>query len=104
MSIGAAAGERDCLTNLAKARKVQLMGRSFSIGEAKTHLSKLIAMVERGERVELRRGREPVALIVPAPAQREPRREPGALRGQITLDEDFDIWPDDVAASLGTSD
>jgi len=80
------------------------MAKSFSIGEAKTHLSRLIARVERGEQVELRRGKQPVAMLVPIPGGGEKRREPGALAGKITIHDDFDTWPDDVARALGSID
>jgi len=78
--------------------------RTFSIGEAKTNLSKLVALAERGESVELRRGRQPVARLVPLPKPGAPRREPGALAGRIRLAEDFDVWPQDVARALGVED
>jgi antitoxin (DNA-binding transcriptional repressor) of toxin-antitoxin stability system len=77
------------------------MIRTFTIGEAKTNLSKLVALAEQGERVELRRGRQPVARLVPLPKSGAARRKPGALAGRIRLAEDFDALPDDVAAALG---
>ena len=80
------------------------MTRTFSIGEAKTNLSKLVALAEQGERVELRRGRRPVARLVPLPRPGAARRKPGALAGRIRLAEDFDAWPDDVARALGVED
>jgi antitoxin (DNA-binding transcriptional repressor) of toxin-antitoxin stability system len=58
----------------------------FTIGEAKTHLSKLVALAERGEEVELRRGATPVARLVPIVAAGKGRR-PGALAGKIELAE-----------------
>jgi len=73
---------------------------SFTIGDAKTQLSKLVAMAERGEPVELRRDKTPVARIVPVPAPGVLRR-PGALRGRVFMADDFDVWPDDVADALG---
>lgn len=60
-----------------------------SIGEAKTHLSRLVARVEAGEEVVLRRGPVPVAKLVPYAAPSTPRT-PGALRGRIRIGEDFD--------------
>jgi len=78
--------------------------RTFSIGEAKTNLSKLVALAEQGERVELRRGRRPVARLVPLHRPGAARRKPGALVGRIRLAEDFDAWPDDVARALGVED
>jgi antitoxin (DNA-binding transcriptional repressor) of toxin-antitoxin stability system len=73
---------------------------SFSIGEAKTQLSKLVAMVERGEAVELRRDKTPVARIVPVPPAGAVRT-PGALRGSVFMADDFDVWPEDIADALG---
>ncbi len=80
------------------------MTPSFTIGEAKTNLSKLVALAERGERVELRRGREPVAQVVALPRPGAARRKPGALAGRIAISEDFDVWPTDVARALGIDD
>jgi len=75
----------------------------FTIGEAKTQLSKLVALAERGESVELRRDKTPVARLVSI--SRAPgTRKPGALAGRIRLAEDFDDWPDDVARALGLRD
>ena len=80
------------------------MTHTFSIGEAKTNLSKLVALAERGESVELRRGRQPVARLVALPKPGAARRSPGALAGRIRLAEDFDAWPEDVARALGVED
>jgi antitoxin (DNA-binding transcriptional repressor) of toxin-antitoxin stability system len=80
------------------------MTRAYTIGEAKTNLSKLVALAERGESVELRRGRQRVARLVPLPKPGAARREPGALAGRIRLAEDFDSWPSDVARALGVED
>lgn len=79
------------------------MKHSYSIGEAKTQLSKLLALAERGEEVELRRNKKPVARIVAVPPVGAVRR-PGALKGQIKIAEDFDVWPDDIARALGMRD
>lgn len=78
--------------------------RTFSIGEAKTNLSKLVALAEQGERVELRRGKQPVAQLVALPVSGAVLRKPGALAGRIVMAEDFDAWPSDVAAALGVDD
>lgn len=80
------------------------MTRTFTIGEAKTNLSKLVALAEEGERVELRRGKQPVARLVPLPSSRSIRRKPGALAGRIAMAEDFDSWPEDIARGLGIDD
>lgn len=80
------------------------MKRSYSMGEAKTQLSKLVAEAEQGIEVELRRGKTPVARIVPTQPAGTIRREPGALKGQIVIHDDFDTLPDDVARALGIID
>jgi antitoxin (DNA-binding transcriptional repressor) of toxin-antitoxin stability system len=80
------------------------MTRTFSIGEAKTNLSKLVALAEQGERVELRRGPKPVVRLVALPGSDAVRRKPGALKGRIELADDFDVWPEDVARALGIDD
>jgi antitoxin (DNA-binding transcriptional repressor) of toxin-antitoxin stability system len=77
------------------------MTHTFTIGEAKTNLSKLVALVEAGERVELRRGKQPVAQLIPLRPPAAARRQPGALAGRVELAEDFDTWPEDVAEQLG---
>jgi antitoxin (DNA-binding transcriptional repressor) of toxin-antitoxin stability system len=78
---------------------------SYSIGEAKTQLSKLVHQAEEGEEVVVRRGQKPVARIV-AITEDEPvvRRKPGAMRGRIKMREDFDEWPPDIARALGIID
>jgi antitoxin (DNA-binding transcriptional repressor) of toxin-antitoxin stability system len=41
-----------------------------------------------------------IAEIHPPSAKNQMRREPGALRGQIRISDDFDTWPADVLASM----
>lgn len=74
---------------------------SFSIGEAKTNLSKLAPLAEW---VELRRGKQPVVALVALPPAGAERRKPGALAGRITIAEDFDALPADVDRALGIRD
>jgi prevent-host-death family protein len=64
---------------------------AVSISEAKTQLSKLVARAERGDEVTIRRGRRPVAKLVPIDRVTR-RRTPvvGALRGQIEIAADAD--------------
>lgn len=66
------------------------MSEPISISEAKTQLSKLVARAERGEDVTIRRGKKPVvklvAIVPPAPS----RSPVGALKGQISIADDFD--------------
>lgn len=91
------------MTNLAKFDSVSCV-TTFSIGEAKTNLSKLVALAEKGEPVELRRGKQPVVKLVPISKGGAVRRKPGALAGRIKMADDFDVWPEDIARSLGVVD
>ncbi len=61
---------------------------TVSMHEAKTHLSRLVCQAEAGDDIIITRDKVPVARLVPiqpAPAH----REPGRLRGKITLDDSF---------------
>ncbi|HLM85889.1 MAG TPA: type II toxin-antitoxin system Phd/YefM family antitoxin [Solirubrobacteraceae bacterium] len=81
------------------------MSSTYSIGEAKTHLSKLVHQAEAGEQVVLRRGSRPVAKIVALESpERKPKRVPGSMRGRIDIPDDFDEWPEDIARALGMLD
>ncbi len=68
--------------------------------EAKTHLSRLVAALERGdeEEVEIARAGVVVARMV-APRLR-PARQPGAWSGRVRIAADFDELPDEVAAAF----
>ena len=71
--------------------------RVVNIHQAKTHLSKLVEEVERGEEVIIARAGRPVARLVPL---QSPRRL-GLLRGRLTVPEDFDTpLPEEVLATF----
>ena len=100
-SRGAAHALSSHLARLVKRRYHRGVS-SYSIGEAKTQLSKLVHLVEDGKEVVLRRGRQPVVrLVAIGPGEGGVRRKPGRMRGRITVPEDFDEWPPDVARALG---
>ena len=63
-----------------------------TVQEAKTQLSRLLRRVEAGESVTIRRGREPVAMLVRAPARSGQRQIWGDLDGSIG--PEFDELPD----------
>ena len=78
------------------------MSSVYTIGEAKTQLSKLVRQAEEGEDVVLRRGSLPVARLVALPGDDGVvKRTPGRMRGRVSVPEDFDEWPEDVARALG---
>jgi antitoxin (DNA-binding transcriptional repressor) of toxin-antitoxin stability system len=58
----------------------------FNVHEAKSNLSRLLALVEQGEEVTIMRGGEPVADLV-RHRRKAGRRTLGALDGTISLPE-----------------
>ncbi len=62
-----------------------------TVQEAKTQLSRLLRRVEAGESVLIRRGREPVAMLVRAPSESGQREIWGDLEGSIG--PEFDDLP-----------
>jgi prevent-host-death family protein len=67
--------------------------RTVNMHEAKTHLSRLVERVERGEEVVIARAGRPVARLVPFATRTRPRT-PGIWRGQVHLDPEFDRTDD----------
>ena len=66
---------------------------AFTIHEAKTNLSKLIARVEAGEEVVIMRGKDPVARLEPI-AKMKGQRVPGLLKDKIPdLPDEFFFAP-----------
>ena len=53
------------------ARGVGAAGTTINVHAAKTHLSRLLARVERGERITIARAGKPVAVITPPPASQQ---------------------------------
>jgi prevent-host-death family protein len=69
---------------------------TFTIHEAKTNLSKLIARAEAGEEIVIARGKDPVVKLAPlAPMKR--KRAPGRLKGLVNIPDSFffDPLPED---------
>ena len=56
--------------------------KSVSMHEAKTHLSRLVARVEAGEEIIVKRGNKEVAKLVPLTPSKRPDRVPGRLAYQ----------------------
>ncbi|MFW5801173.1 MAG: type II toxin-antitoxin system Phd/YefM family antitoxin [Spirochaeta sp.] len=74
-----------------------------TITYAKTHLSAIIEKVLEGEEVILKRAGKPVAVIHPYCETTAPRR-PGALRGSIKIEDDFEELPEDIAKAFGVEE
>lgn len=63
---------------------------TVNIHEAKTHLSRLLERVERGERITIARAGTPIAVLSRFEHTTPPRRTPGSDRGKIWISDDFD--------------
>lgn len=66
--------------------------------EAKTQLSRLLALVEKGEEVVIARNGQPIAKLVSAAEHTKPKRELGFMRGVVILGPEFfePLTPDEV--------
>ena len=75
------------------------MVKSVGVHEAKTHLSRLLADVERGHEVVITRRGEEVARLVPP---RAGGRRLGLDRGRLVVRDDFDApLPDELLDRFG---
>lgn len=69
-----------------------------SVSTAKAQWSRLLALVERGERIVLARTGRPVAVLAPLPPQQRPRT-PGLDRGEVVVHSDFGDPPPEFEES-----
>ena len=65
------------------------MSGIVNVHEAKTHLSRLLESVRRGEEVVIGKGGRPIARLVPI-EQARARRVPGSARGRFRMSRAFD--------------
>lgn len=71
------------------------MSETVNVHEAKTHLSRLLQLVERGQEVTIARAGHPIARLVPARPAEE--RERGFASAVMWIADDFDApLPDDL--------
>ncbi len=74
--------------------------KTVNIHEAKTHFSKLLAAVAKGQRITICKDGTPVAQLGPLD-QPIPLRRPGLLKGRVDIADDFDApLPPDILASF----
>ena len=71
-----------------------------NIHEAKTHLSRLIERVQRGEEIIIGKAERPVAKLVPFRANLKPRKPGGSWQGKVWMAGDFDELPESLAAEF----
>ncbi len=75
--------------------------RAVNVHQAKTHLSRLLNRVERGEEIIIAKNGVPLARLVPM--ETGPiRRTPGGWEGTVTIADDFDDpIPPELLAAFG---
>ena len=64
--------------------------RQVNVHEAKTHLSRLLEEVARGEEVVIARAGKPLARLVPIEQMPTGKRRLGQLKGKLWIAENFD--------------
>lgn len=72
----------------------------INVHEAKTHLSRLLERVARGEEIVIAKAGKPVAKLVPYQQDQGPR-SPGGWEGRVHIAADFDELPPEIAAAFG---
>ena len=73
---------------------------TVNLYEAKTNLSQLVERAAAGEEIVIAKAGRPMARLVPLQIRLTPR-EPGLLKGMITIGADFDApLPDDIARAF----
>ncbi len=71
-----------------------------NIHEAKTHFSRLVDRVSRGEVIVIGKAGKPIAKLIPYTETSGPR-SPGAWKGRVKIAPDFDDLPAELAAAFG---
>ncbi len=76
------------------------MIETVNVHEAKTHFSRLLARVSKGEEIVIARAGKPVARLVPLVSSTT-RRTPGSAAGAVRVSDDFDApLPEDLQAAF----
>jgi len=71
-----------------------------NVHQAKTHLSKLLKVVEQGQEVVIGRSGVPIARLVPWIKPAPSVAAPGAMRDEIVLTDEFDAPLDGLDEAL----
>jgi prevent-host-death family protein len=69
-----------------------------NIHEAKTHLSRLLERVAKGEEIVIAKAGKPVAKLVPYRESSPSKRKPGAWKGKVWISPDFDKEDKEIEA------
>jgi len=78
--------------------------QTVNIHEAKTHLSRLLEAVEKGEDIIIARAGQPIATLTAYKPPRNKIAPPGSMKGQIWMADDFDAPLDDLFDVLKDDD
>jgi antitoxin (DNA-binding transcriptional repressor) of toxin-antitoxin stability system len=79
--------------------------KKLNIHEAKTQLSRYLALLEKGESLLLGRRNVPIAEIRPLPPQQKEKRPIGLAKGEFEVPpEFFEPLPDDILAAFEGED
>ena len=76
---------------------------TVNIHEAKTHLSRLVARVARGESFVIAKAGKPLARVIPINAKESPMDRLGFMKGELKVPKDFDDMGRDEIGSLFTN-
>ena len=76
------------------------MSESVNVYQAKTHLSQLLDRAAAGEEIIIARAGRPVARLVALADPSSRRRTPGAWRGKVSISDDFDELPAEIASAF----
>jgi len=75
----------------------------LNIHEAKTHLSRYLDKLKKGETILLCKRNEPIAEIRPLPAPPTRRRPIGLAKGKLTIPKEFfDPLPEEIIQAFHT--
>lgn len=70
-----------------------------TITETKAHLSKMLADIElNGKEIVIRRGKKPIAKIIPLTSRQTKKRKLGICKDKIWIAEDFDAEEKEINA------
>lgn len=89
---------------MAKASYTKAMP-TVNVGQAKSELSRLIALAEAGEDVEIARDGVPVVRLVPIGQSKPGARflaAAGSLKGKIKIGDDFEFTDAELDEMLGS--